>query len=269
MSAEGLLPIGTLARLSRLSIKALRRYADDGLLEPAWVDPSSGYRYYARTQVRDASVVALLRSLDVPLAAIRDVLAASGDGELHAILERERARAEQEVERRRAAVRSLGRLLEAGELLPYEVTLGKQPQARFVGVSSTVPEAQLGEGVMELVQELLEIGGREGWPLRGPLTGLYPVDLDDPCPVTIAVPAGDGITPAGRARMHVLPAGPALSTVHVGPYDELALAYTALLTTAHERGHEPRGPIAETYLTGPDEAPPSDLVTRLTVAVSG
>lgn len=269
MSEDGLLPIGTLARLSRLSVKALRRYADDGLLAPAWVDPSSGYRYYARAQVRDASVVALLRSLDVPLAAIRDVLTAADDGELQAILERERARAEQEVERRRAAVRSLGRLLEAGDVLPYEITLAEQPQARFVGVSSTVPEAQLAEGVMALVEELLEIGGREGWPLRGPVTGLYPVDLDDPCHVTVAVPAGAGITPAGRARLHTLPAGPALSTVHVGPYDELALAYTALLTTAHERGHEPLGPVAEAYLTGPDQAPPSDLVTRLTVCVSG
>ena len=136
---EGLLPIGTLARLSRLSIKALRRYADHGLLEPAWIDPSSGYRYYTRAQVRDASAIALLRSLDVPLAAIREILVARDGTELQAVLERERARAAREAERRRAAVRSLGRLLEAGDVLPYEVTLAEQPARRVVGVTDERP----------------------------------------------------------------------------------------------------------------------------------
>jgi DNA-binding transcriptional MerR regulator len=265
---EGLLPIGALARLSRLSIKALRRYADDGLLEPAWIDPSSGYRYYARAQVRDASVIALLRSLDVPLATVREILAARRGPELQAVLERERARAERDAERRRAAVRSLGRLLEAGDVLPYDVRLAHEPERRLVGVSGDVPEAQLGDGVTELVAELTAIGRTAGWPLSGPVVGLYPVDLSDPCPVTVAIPAGDGVAPHGRARAHALPAGPVLSTIHVGPYDELSLAYTALLTTAHERGHEPCDPVAETYLTDPNQVPPEEYVTRLEVPIS-
>jgi DNA-binding transcriptional MerR regulator len=269
MSAEeGLLPIGTLARLSRLSIKALRRYADDGLLEPAWIDPSSGYRYYTRAQVRDASAIALLRSLDVPLRAIREILAARDGNELHALLEQERARAEREVERRRAAVRSLGRLLDAGAVLPYEVTLTVEPARRFVGISADVPEAELATGVGALVSELAEIGRAAGWAANGPFVGLYPVDPADPCPVTVAVPARAGVAPHDRARAHELPAGPVLSTVHVGPYDELTLAYTALLTAAHERGHDPRDPIAETYLTDPERVSPAEYVTRLEVPIS-
>jgi DNA-binding transcriptional MerR regulator len=265
---EGLLPIGTLARLSRLSIKALRRYADHGLLEPAWIDSSSGYRYYARAQVRDASAIALLRSLDVPLAAIREILAARDGTELQAVLERERARAAREAERRRAAVRSLGRLLEAGDVLPYEVTLAEQPARRVVGVTANVPEEELAAGVEALVGELLEIGREAGWQVQDPFMGLYPVDPVDPCPVTVALPAGPGVAPRGRAEMHELPAGPVLSTVHVGAYDELSLAYTALLTAAHERGHEPREPIAETYLTDPAQVAPAEYVTRLEVPIS-
>jgi DNA-binding transcriptional MerR regulator/effector-binding domain-containing protein len=265
---EGLLPIGTLARLSRLSIKALRRYADDGLLVPAWIDPSSGYRYYARAQVRDAAAIALLRSLDVPLSAIRDILAARHGPDLQALLERERARAEREAERRHAAVRSLGRLLAAGDVLPYEVMLADGPARRLVGVSADVPEAELGVGVTALVGELLEIGREAGWPASGPIVGLYPVDPVDPCPVTVAVAEIEGTAARGRARVHALPGGPVLSTVHVGPYDELSLAYTAVLTAAHERGHEPRGPIAETYLTDPAQVAPAEYVTRLEVPIS-
>jgi DNA-binding transcriptional MerR regulator len=74
MSTEDLLPIGTFARLCRLSVKRLRHYDDVGLLAPAWVDPHTGYRYYRPTQVRDAAAIGLLRSIDVPLATIGEVL---------------------------------------------------------------------------------------------------------------------------------------------------------------------------------------------------
>ena len=44
---ENLVTIGRFAEAARLSQKALRLYAESGLLEPAWVDPGSGYRYYS------------------------------------------------------------------------------------------------------------------------------------------------------------------------------------------------------------------------------
>jgi len=66
--AADLMPIGRFARLTRLSVRALRRYDAEGLLAPAWVDPDSRYRYYALEQVPAAATIALLRSLDVPLA---------------------------------------------------------------------------------------------------------------------------------------------------------------------------------------------------------
>jgi DNA-binding transcriptional MerR regulator len=77
---DELLPIGRFARLSGLSIGALRHYHEVGVLEPAWVDPSSGYRSYARSQLDDARLVARLRELDVALPEIRAILAADADG---------------------------------------------------------------------------------------------------------------------------------------------------------------------------------------------
>jgi hypothetical protein len=43
---ENLVPIGRFSKMTRLTIKTLRRYDELGLLAPAIVDPSSGYRYY-------------------------------------------------------------------------------------------------------------------------------------------------------------------------------------------------------------------------------
>ncbi|MEU4970066.1 MULTISPECIES: MerR family transcriptional regulator [Streptomyces] len=66
-----LLTIGALAWATRLTPKALRLQL--GLLTPARVDPFSGYRYYAPTQVERARLVAWLRRLGMPLARIRTV----------------------------------------------------------------------------------------------------------------------------------------------------------------------------------------------------
>ena len=69
-----LMSIGEFARLSRLSAKALRLYDELGLLPPAQVDPDSGYRWYAASQLDNARLVASLRRIGVPLAQIQLIL---------------------------------------------------------------------------------------------------------------------------------------------------------------------------------------------------
>lgn len=69
---DGLLGISDFSARCGLSVKMLRTYATRGLLVPAAVDASSGYRYYAVGQLHDARIVALLRRAGVP---VRDIAA--------------------------------------------------------------------------------------------------------------------------------------------------------------------------------------------------
>ncbi|NYE38339.1 protein phosphatase [Nocardioides cavernae] len=71
-----LLTIGDFARESGLTPKALRLYDDLGLLRPAEVDPSTGYRRYAPEQLERARLVATLRLVGMPLARIDAVVSA-------------------------------------------------------------------------------------------------------------------------------------------------------------------------------------------------
>jgi serine/threonine protein phosphatase PrpC/DNA-binding transcriptional MerR regulator len=72
---DELLTIGEFSVRCGLSPKVLRTYAADGLLTPAAVDRVSGYRYYAPSQVRAASTIALLRRAGTPLRDIASFLA--------------------------------------------------------------------------------------------------------------------------------------------------------------------------------------------------
>jgi len=68
-----LMTIGEFARRAGLTPKALRLYDELGLLPPAEVDPCSGYRRYAPSQLDRARLVAALRLLGMPLARIKQV----------------------------------------------------------------------------------------------------------------------------------------------------------------------------------------------------
>lgn len=64
------------------------------------------------------------------------------------------------------------------------------------------------------------------------------------------------------ARIEV-PAQLVASTVHRGPYDELASAYHTLTGRIAEHGHQAAGPPRELYLNDPGEVPPEELLTEV------
>jgi effector-binding domain-containing protein len=95
--------------------------------------------------------------------------------------------------------------------------------------------------------------------------GLFPLDLEAPVVVAAGIQAqGD----AARLDAEHLPGGAVAVTTHVGPYEELLpLADHALFAWVYERGHRPRGPVREAYLTDPATTEAAQLVTRLLVPI--
>ncbi|WP_410786531.1 MerR family transcriptional regulator [Kribbella sp. C-35] len=71
------LTISEFARLVGLAPSALRFYDDCGLLPPAEVDATNGYRYYDKSQQPRAQLLRDLREIDLPLPDVRLALDAS------------------------------------------------------------------------------------------------------------------------------------------------------------------------------------------------
>jgi DNA-binding transcriptional MerR regulator len=84
------LQIGEFAELVGLSIPQLRRYDRLRLLEPAG-RTAAGYRFYARGQTGAARVIALLRSIDMPIADVRRIIAGADDAGRHQMFRDHRA----------------------------------------------------------------------------------------------------------------------------------------------------------------------------------
>ena len=68
------MPIGEFARRTGLTASALRFYADSGVLPPAEIDATTGYRHYAEQQVARATRLRQLRDIAMPLGRAGQVL---------------------------------------------------------------------------------------------------------------------------------------------------------------------------------------------------
>ncbi|NMN94648.1 MerR family transcriptional regulator [Antrihabitans stalactiti] len=66
--------IGDFARHGCVSVRMLRHYDAIGLLQPAHVDPSSGYRFYEADQLARLNRVIALKDLGFTLSQVQDIL---------------------------------------------------------------------------------------------------------------------------------------------------------------------------------------------------
>jgi DNA-binding transcriptional MerR regulator len=231
---ENLMSIGEFASASRLSQKALRLYGEKGLLPPAWVDPASGYRYYALEQVREATVIALLRRGGMPLAEVRAFLR---EPSIELLEEYERREADEFAERRRV-LRYVKRILKEEPM--YDVLTRQVSEQPYVGRTKRVLVADLEPFIISTFEKLGE--AEAGHPFV-----LYhgAVNSEEDGPVEVCVPQHDG-----DKR---LPAGEVAFTEIAGEqcsFPEILGAYDAVYRWAKEHGREPGGPPREIYLNG-------------------
>ena len=260
-----LLPIGTFASRCRLSVKALRHYGELGLLRPAHVDLATGYRYYDRRQASAAIAIALLRSLDVPLPAIRELLASKDSDAMTRVLDGERERRAREISRATTALRSIERLMLAGTVFPYDVTLRDEPsQTVLVVEGTTTADLHVAAGTA-LVRELLDRLDRLGCSQIGPIFCLLPPASEEAVILQMCTAIAD---PPPGEHVLTLPAGSVAVARHLGPYEELGLAEHALYAWAEEQRFEPNGPIREVYRNDPAQVAPEALETHVLLPVS-
>lgn len=91
------LQIGAFGELVGLSVPQLRRYDRLGLLQPRGRS-DSGYRFYSSRQRDEGRAIALLRSMDMPIADIRELLDGPDDDRRQELFENHRARLEERLD---------------------------------------------------------------------------------------------------------------------------------------------------------------------------
>ena len=247
------LTIGDFARMTHLSVKALRHYHDQGLLVPADIDRWTGYRYYDPSQVATAQVIRRFRDMGMPLGDLRSVLQAPDVSSRNRAIVTHLQRMERQLEQTQSTVASLRALLEGHPRAPIEVELRRVGPTRALAIREEVSVAGAVTWWEQVFKELRSALHGSGAERTGPDGALWPGEFFEveKGQVTAFLPVSGGAQPSGRMQVLDIPAGELAVTLHEGPFEDLDQAYAALGMYVAEHVIGVEGPIREHYLVTP------------------
>ncbi|HEX7133986.1 MAG TPA: MerR family transcriptional regulator [Iamia sp.] len=236
------LTIGELSKMTYLSVKALRHYHEVGLLEPAEIDPSSGYRRYTADQVVIGQAIRRFRDLDMPLEQVRAVIQAPDLASRNEAILAHLEAMQDQLERTHQTVASLHALLSSSRP-PRPVTYRTLAATPVVAVRAVVAFDEAGAWLEEGFAGLHDALDAEGRAPAGPDGALY-----DDAFFTEGVGEVVAYVPVADRPSLELPATRVAAMVHDGPFEDLDQTYGALGTVVAELGLGVDGPIREIYL---------------------
>ena len=245
----GYLSIGDFSRATHLTVKTLHHYHRTGLLEPADVDPHTGYRRYTVEQLPTARVIRRFRDLDMPLEEIRAVLATADAQARQDRIAAHLGRLEDELRRTQHAVSALHDLLAPGAGTPG-VELRRVPAVPAAVIVETVDAGDSVAWLQGALGELHATLAAQDLPETGPAGGIYADELftHHRGQVTIFVPCAGPVRPMGRVSAQVIPPAELAIMTHCGPPDDVDRTYAALAAHVARHALAVDGRIREYYL---------------------
>lgn len=249
-----MLKIGDFSRLARVSVRMLRHYDQLGLLKPAQVDVTSGYRFYSADQLPRLNRILALQDLGFTLEQVGEVLRENVSAEqMRGMLRLKQAEVEQQIAAEQARLSRIAARLRAIDAetveSAYDVVVKTLPAQTVLAVRDTLTHyGAIGELYAQLYGALppgLTVG------MSGALlhdTEYREQGVDVEALLMLGQPPS-----ASLPGLTTLPAVRALCVVHHGPYDTLGLAYDALLRALDARGETMPTPHREWFIATGDQ----------------
>ncbi|MEO6122496.1 MAG: MerR family transcriptional regulator [Ilumatobacteraceae bacterium] len=266
MTDQQFLTISEFARSTRLTVKALRIYDDNGLLRPVDVDPSNGYRWYGVEQISTALMIGLLRGADMGLAEIalllRDLasnpeVAAKRLGRYLEVLELQHTG-------RRLLIHHIHASITKEPHTMFEIKTRHVPATRVMSIQRRLHAHETDAFVAEAKAAFADL--LSGQAATGPLTLIFHgvVDMDNDGPIEATLPCSDNVTPTELVGIRTEPAHDEVYTTITKAeweYPAILAAYDAV-ACCPEALARPGSQLScrEVYCAEPDEIGDTDLI---------
>jgi DNA-binding transcriptional MerR regulator len=260
--------IGDFSKICQVPVSALRYYADLGLLEPAHIDPFTGFRYYELDQLPRLNRILALKDMGLSLEEIGRLLNEEVSvEEMRGMFRLQQAKIQQQVDdelARLARVAARLREIEKEGKMPHQDIVLKSIEAQHVvSIREIIPTPVI---VGKLLNEgFAALGGQGIQPTNAPQTIYHDeefdpahIDVEVVIPVAESVTQDIGLADGRKFAVRDLPAVPsAASVIHMGSYDSLNETYQALGKWVEANGYRLSGSAREIYLkpAGSDDQP--------------
>lgn len=250
------LAIGDFSRATHLTVKTLRHYHKEGLLQPALIDPQTGYRRYSTNQIAVAQIIKRFRDLDMPLNTVRGLLATPDVRTRNELIAAHLKHLEADLAKTRAAVASLRNLLEP-PTTPGSIGRRKADPMNAVAISEVVAVKDALSWYLGAFGEMRAVLTAQRKPASGTPGGIYSNAIFSHARgnATVFIPCEGAVRAVGRVTLRVIPAIEMATIVHEGSLANIDLAYGSLATYVARHALAIEGPLREYYLVGPLDTP--------------
>lgn len=251
-----MLGIGEFARLGQVSPRTLRHYGQLGILVPAHVDVTTGYRYYGVDQLAELQRVVALRNLGLRLDEIRALVADSvPDDQLRGLLRMRRVEIadsiSQDQERLRQIEARLDAMEEGAVMEQLDVVVKRTDPLRVAATTAHAPgygydtiSPVFQEQLPALADELGDQGLRVGVCLAW-----HEEAANDEVLVHLGWDIGDqAVTETDRVRVAELPVVEVASTIHHGSMVGVATMFESMARWIEATGPPPHRAVSRALL---------------------
>jgi DNA-binding transcriptional MerR regulator/predicted transcriptional regulator YdeE len=269
-----LMTIGRFSSLTRLSVRMLRHYDSHGVLVPADIDPSTGYRRYAPHQLADAADIRTLRDVGFGVSAIGILLAARGTPAWSHALQVQRESLTEEQRAAQARVALITRLLDnlsrdlGEENMSITISRTIVPAMSVVALRGTVPTYR---DEYQLWDRMLPLLTAQSVAPNGPCGVIEHDDqyTERDVDLSIFVPVAPGTRVEAPLEILDLPERDCLVARVHGSYDQISEAHDLINARIASENLAVRsdatieGKAFNHYLTTPDQVSEDELVTEV------
>jgi effector-binding domain-containing protein len=135
----------------------------------------------------------------------------------------------------------------------YECKLKQVEPQPVLSIRGHIPEEAIAATIGEYLGEVWQYVEANGGKFAGPPYTRYHSITDKGVELEAGLPVSEALAGRGRVQAGTLPGGEVVSTMHVGPYEQLPVAGAALAAWAVEHRRVAAGPNWEIYWTDPGE----------------
>lgn len=269
-----MLKIGDFSKLSLVSVKALRYYDERGLLKPARVDSSTGYRFYSASQLARLNRILAMKDMGLDLSQIALLLNQEPTpDQIRGMLRLKQVELHQQLTEGQAQLTRIEAWLQTFEqeaLMPtYDIVLKKVAPLRVVqarGIAPKMEQPELGITLGRLFAEVMQAITQQGATVVGPGITLYydPEYREQDIDVGACLAFIGELRESEQVKVIEIPGVETMACViHHGSFSTMHRAYNAILGWIEANGYRVNGPNRELNLEFEPGGDESTFVTEI------
>ncbi|WFD11795.1 MerR family transcriptional regulator [Tepidibacter hydrothermalis] len=272
--------ISQFSKLTRLSPRMLRHYDKIGLLKPQTIDSMNNYRYYSDSQVSTAMEIVKLKKYDFSLEEIKDILT-NDDIFLKKMVKEKINLINKSVRAKTDILEEMEMYLKKGiesikDMNTYSILYGTAQEQYVIKKRASISIHEMDKTIDELYDYALK---NNLYTFNTPFTNFLSEDFNEenlnveffvPIKVNSASTFDEKNFLAeirkddSNIEIHKIPSHTIVSTIHIGSYENIGLAYYAIEKWISESNFNPTGFTYEIYLRSTESlVSEKDFVTQI------